>query len=202
MTPFTLQIPTYQCHKRVQALKINAIWPSPRGMLLGFEDQRFAPHEVHQDWYLKHDPVEGGYLVIYEDGYMSFSPAAAFEAGYTLADGGSALPAGDAAELARAWHAFAKEWPGGPSEVEAALASRDAEIERLRAAAKADEIQSCPACFTVFPTQAVDQCVECQRMSKPSAADCRKCEAATPEFSEAAARLVGPATQAAREVGK
>ena len=59
---------------------------------------------------------------------MAYCP----KCGRKLVGGGSALLAGDAAALARAWHAFAYEWPGGPSEVDAALASRDAEIERLR----------------------------------------------------------------------
>lgn len=31
----------------------------------------------------KHKPVAGGYFVVYEDGYESFSPAKAFEEGYT-----------------------------------------------------------------------------------------------------------------------
>jgi hypothetical protein len=32
---------------------------------------------------IKHDPQVGGYFVEYEDGYESFSPAKAFEGGYT-----------------------------------------------------------------------------------------------------------------------
>ena len=36
------------------------------------------------DAYLrKHNPHAGGYLVVYADGYVSFSPAKAFEEGYT-----------------------------------------------------------------------------------------------------------------------
>jgi bacterioferritin-associated ferredoxin len=31
----------------------------------------------------KHKPQVGGYIVIYDDGYTSFSPAKAFEEGYT-----------------------------------------------------------------------------------------------------------------------
>jgi hypothetical protein len=34
----------------------------------------------------KHNPQVGGYFVEYDDGYHSFSPAEAFEAGYTLID--------------------------------------------------------------------------------------------------------------------
>jgi hypothetical protein len=32
----------------------------------------------------KHRPQVGGYYVLYEDGYHSFSPAPAFESGYSL----------------------------------------------------------------------------------------------------------------------
>ena len=38
---------------------------------------------VDNEFMNKHKPVVGGYFVIYEDGYTSFSPAAAFESGYT-----------------------------------------------------------------------------------------------------------------------
>jgi hypothetical protein len=37
---------------------------------------------VAEDFFAKHNPQVGGYLVIYADGYMSFSPAKAFEDGY------------------------------------------------------------------------------------------------------------------------
>ena len=47
--------------------------------------------EVGREWFLKHSDNEtkvlkGGYLVIYADGYKSWSPAEAFEAGYTIVD--------------------------------------------------------------------------------------------------------------------
>ncbi len=48
-----------------------------------FEDQGYAPHSVERSWVKKHDPRPGGYLVIYNDGYQSYSPAKAFEEGYT-----------------------------------------------------------------------------------------------------------------------
>lgn len=80
--PILIELPRYQCHKKVSALKIANVVPSPRGMLIGFDDQRYAPHEVSEDWYYKHDPEVGGYFVVYEDGYQSYSPAAAFEGGY------------------------------------------------------------------------------------------------------------------------
>lgn len=39
---------------------------------------------VSAEYMAKHKPVVGGYFVVYEDGYESFSPAKAFEEGYTL----------------------------------------------------------------------------------------------------------------------
>lgn len=92
--PFTLPIPTYQCHKRVQALKIKAMVPNPRGYELHFEDERFVPMLVDASWVARQltgdngtDQLIGGYVVWYaQDGYVSWSPAAAFEAGYTLVE--------------------------------------------------------------------------------------------------------------------
>lgn len=127
MTAFTIPLPRYQCHKQVSALKIKAVVPNPRGVELHFDDERFCPHQVELFWVTQHGAEAGGYFVVYADGYTSYSPAAAFEAGYTLLEEGSD----------RAWSAFAYEWPGGPAEVDAALASRDAEIERLRHASDA-----------------------------------------------------------------
>lgn len=42
------------------------------------------PIEVGAEFIEKHKPHAGGYLVIYADGYRSFSPAEAFESGYSL----------------------------------------------------------------------------------------------------------------------
>lgn len=130
MTQFTLPIPIYHCYKRVQALKIKAVVPNPRGWELHFDDGRFFPVEVPHGWMAKHltgdngtSQLVGGYAVWNEDGYMSWLPAADFEAGYSL------VPT---IEWAKSWYEFTKGWPGGPSEVEVALASRDAEIGRLR----------------------------------------------------------------------
>ena len=94
MTSFTIPIPTYQCHKRVQALRIKAVVPNPRGYELHFEDGRFCPIEVCSAW-VEHKGagVVGGYAVWYgDDGYLSWSPAAAFEAGYTLVDDAPTQP--------------------------------------------------------------------------------------------------------------
>lgn len=81
-------MPLYQCHKKVSALKIVEVIPSkeiPEGYsatILMFE-QPFEPIKLDIDYVKKHNPQVGGYYVVYEDGYTSYSPAVPFESGYT-----------------------------------------------------------------------------------------------------------------------
>jgi hypothetical protein len=79
------EMPQYQSHKKVWALKIKAVELRPaNGHIIHPEDAvYYAPFEVSDDYVQKHNPQAGGYYVVYEDGYKSYSPAAAFESGYT-----------------------------------------------------------------------------------------------------------------------
>lgn len=43
----------------------------------------YSPFPVDAEFLAKHRPQVGGYVVVYADGYLSWSPAAAFEEGYT-----------------------------------------------------------------------------------------------------------------------
>lgn len=82
-------MPKYQCHKQVWALKIKAIGEGSSNSefaILKFEDAGYGPLPVSAEWHFKHKPEVGGYYVAYEDGYKSYSPAAAFESGYTSVD--------------------------------------------------------------------------------------------------------------------
>ena len=45
-------------------------------------EEGYAPFRVDWEYMHKHKPEVGGYYVVYEDGYKSFSPAKAFEDGY------------------------------------------------------------------------------------------------------------------------
>ncbi|MHA7814035.1 MAG: hypothetical protein ACX94C_11680 [Phycisphaerales bacterium] len=81
------EIPLYQCHKKVGALKIESARVLPRGTQLRFTDERFGPRTMPKGWGEKHRPKAGGYLVFYTSGYVSYSPAEAFEDGYTLIEG-------------------------------------------------------------------------------------------------------------------
>lgn len=93
------ELPQYQCHKKVRALKISSVigiqsesltstnGPEDDGAMLYFDSIDGAlpnPITVEQRYIDKHRPEAGGYYVVYEDGYESFSPSGAFEAGYTL----------------------------------------------------------------------------------------------------------------------
>lgn len=84
------EMPKYQCHKKVWALKIKDVTYDrpplegvPRGnATITPEDEGYAPFVVDEAWAMKNRPLPGGYYVVYEDGYKSYSPAAAFELGY------------------------------------------------------------------------------------------------------------------------
>lgn len=84
------ELPKYRCHKEVEALKIKSISPLPAhhefpdsgGAMLAFE-RNYIPKQVSYGYVKKHSPKAGGYYVVYEGGYESWSPADVFEAGYT-----------------------------------------------------------------------------------------------------------------------
>lgn len=75
--------PVYKSHKTVRAVKIFRI----EGDVV-FADNKpglpvVAPFQVSTEYLAKHDPQPGGYFIKYKDGYESWSPAEAFENGYT-----------------------------------------------------------------------------------------------------------------------
>lgn len=71
----------YKCHKTVWAQKISDIEMNPDGSNEAF----LWPGQIRvgSKYMEKHMPQVGGYYVKYEDGYESFSPAEAFEKGYS-----------------------------------------------------------------------------------------------------------------------
>jgi len=89
--PTDVELPEYQCHKKVRAAKIVDIYnPSANGnaQLHLDVDGVKATRIADQGWMGKHRPEVGGYFVEYEKvddvQYTSFSPAEPFEAGYSL----------------------------------------------------------------------------------------------------------------------
>ncbi len=77
------EMPRYRSHKTVWALKVREIKADEDGALITPEEKGYAPFKVDPDYVRKHDPKIGGYFVVYEDGYQSWSPAEAFDSGYT-----------------------------------------------------------------------------------------------------------------------
>ena len=75
-------MPRYRSHKIVQAATICAYNSNPPSVdvLVGDLVEQIA---VPGDFFARGIPAIGGYLVIYPDGYMSWSPKQAFEDGYT-----------------------------------------------------------------------------------------------------------------------
>ena len=80
------EMPRYQCHKQVYALKISSVFENHKNrdfpIELHFEDAGYRPRRVKNQWYKDKKVEAGGYLIIYDDGYASFSPADVFEEGY------------------------------------------------------------------------------------------------------------------------
>lgn len=89
------EMPRYKSHKEVWALKIAKVEPSAGdhaaapdgetdgGAIITPAEEGYAPFRVDREYVRKHEPKAGGYYVVYADGYKSWSPAEAFEAGYT-----------------------------------------------------------------------------------------------------------------------
>ena len=77
---------TYQCHKKVEAFQIaSTIEDAARfGKVLLRSANGEDAVEVNDAWVNRHNPKIGGYVVIYSDGYKSYSPQEVFESGYTV----------------------------------------------------------------------------------------------------------------------
>lgn len=86
-----IEMPKYQSHKKVWALKIKEIIVDGEGQdretnggaMITPEEEGYAPFSVDREYMDKHKPQVGGYYVMYEGGYKSWSPSEAFEGGYT-----------------------------------------------------------------------------------------------------------------------
>lgn len=79
-------LPRFSCHKIVRAARVTGIRRDETNgdvHTLEFGDIALE-HSVTHEWARKHDPHVGGWLVVYDDGHVSFSPAKAFERGYRI----------------------------------------------------------------------------------------------------------------------
>lgn len=78
------ELPEWVSHKHVHAAKIAEVQLiQPDGAMLAFEEPTGVRQFVDGAYLRKHQPSAGGYYVKYADGYESWSPAEAFEEGYT-----------------------------------------------------------------------------------------------------------------------
>lgn len=80
------EMPKYRSHKEVHALKILKVQDDldpNEGRTIVPADEGYGPFPVDAGYVRKHNPQAGGYYVVYQDGYKSWSPAEAFEGGYT-----------------------------------------------------------------------------------------------------------------------
>ena len=94
------EMPKYKCHKHVWALKIKDVIfdidiaqeerrETDGSAMLVLEKDEYKPIKVDAAYLRKHKGdmdggnLIGGYYVLYADGYKSWSPAKAFEEGYT-----------------------------------------------------------------------------------------------------------------------
>lgn len=80
----TYGLPRYNCHKSVWAGEITKLEASEEGAYLSMFHEGVIEIHVDSEFCIRHNPRVGGYLVIYDDGYMSYSPKEAFESGYTM----------------------------------------------------------------------------------------------------------------------
>ena len=91
-----MNLPTYTCHKTVRAARVQGVDPDLKSgavsLVLALPDGSKVFHPVSAEFVQKHNPQSGGYFVKYEDGYESFSPAKAFEEGYSLERDGEERP--------------------------------------------------------------------------------------------------------------
>lgn len=80
-----VRLPRYQCHKSVSAAKILSIDYNACQLTVEYEPEPIVLH-MGSAFMQKHQPFVGGYVVFYDDGYQSYSPALAFESGYSKID--------------------------------------------------------------------------------------------------------------------
>lgn len=93
-------LPRWQCHKIVEGDRIVEVimegeqwrWRLACGITVDVSPALYArvPPEVYS--------ANSGYYVVYDDGYESWSPAGAFEAGYSRLGSGEATDAGTDAD--------------------------------------------------------------------------------------------------------
>ena len=82
-TPLFNGLPQFKCHKTVRATKIIDIQlPDEQVSTIAKLTTNNGDIFVEMTWMGKHHPKRGGYFVVYDDNYQSYSPEEQFEGGY------------------------------------------------------------------------------------------------------------------------
>lgn len=75
------RLPRYECFKEVNAGQITGLEFDNDRVTLVLDNENVRV-EVDHEWAKKHNVQIGGYYVLYDDDYASFSPKKPFEDGY------------------------------------------------------------------------------------------------------------------------
>lgn len=84
-----LELPSYRSIKSVKAAKItrlNRTQDEPATVVTVDAGRWPMDIQVPDSWLQKHEPQVGGYFVVYQDGYCSYSPSGPFEKGHIRID--------------------------------------------------------------------------------------------------------------------
>jgi len=73
----------FQCHKKVKAFNVLHVEAFDRGDKYRLSGVNGGSIDVSSTWFFDHQPEIGGYIVKYEDGYLSYSPKIPFVDGYS-----------------------------------------------------------------------------------------------------------------------
>ena len=129
------ELPRYKSHKIVHALKIHNIDVDTEtgAAVITPADDGYGPFAVDAEYMTKHKPRYAGYYVVYEDGYKSWSPADAFENGYTKVDGKISEP------LNKSMERLEEFWSKNGIDPLAPEESSRGPLSQLKAALKSDD---------------------------------------------------------------
>lgn len=108
-----MKLQSYKCHKVVQAAAIHSVTIGTSNVLVSLESEPDVHHPIDPEVFARSVPEKGDYLVKYDDGYISFSPKAVFEAGYSPSNENETMNFGEALHELKCGRRVAREgWNG------------------------------------------------------------------------------------------
>jgi len=79
----SVEMPQYQSHKKVRAAEIMGVGPTGSDGATVLFLGAYGEFTADEKMTARYHPSVGDYLVKYDDGYLSISPKAPFDEGYT-----------------------------------------------------------------------------------------------------------------------